>query len=132
MTKDCAVCGSLATREGYCQECFDNLLKRHFEQREQAEQAEKGTWGGPRPGAGRKGKWGGKTVTVRVPEWAKDRVLQLVEDIDKGHAVRAVEARELLRDHLEDVGRKGTIKRSVIRQALWLLGEGADESGTTD
>lgn len=81
--------------------------------------------GGARPGAGRKSKHG-PTVTVRVPVWAKDIVLELVEDIDRGHFVRAAEARKLLADHLEGLPRKSHPKRSVIEQALWLLGEGGD------
>lgn len=92
------------------------------------------TWGGPREGSGRKAGWkSGETVVIRVPKALADQVLDHARQLDAGEVPgqltigsalersRIDQARQLLADHLEEVGRKGTLKRSTIRQALDLL-----------
>ncbi len=93
-------------------------------------------WGGPREGSGRKTAWKhGETTVIRVPEALKDAVLQAARQLDEGQALNLVSqpgqltldhatigrACELLAVHLEEVGRKGTLRRSVLREALALL-----------
>lgn len=92
------------------------------------------TWGGTREGAGRKAAWKhGETTTIRVPAALREQVLEAARQLDEGqvpgqltiddaHREQLVrQARELLAEHLVEVGRKGTVKRSIVRQALDLL-----------